>query len=229
MNIAEILKDKPSGIQLYSLTFGELLYEGLMYNLDEYIITHDNELITYLFMSDGRFHKNGECTLYPSRKMRDWKKFSWKKGDVLVSNDGSKNVIFDGFMNDIYTLFKGKHSFDKYRYDGYEYAGTGYNLNTKDYSLEEEGAAKKYINVIENRLNRKLNMKTLKVEDIKPKWTPKPFDKVLVRCSKADKWSIDFFSHIDKGDYICSGDSWFKYCLPYNEETKKLIGTTNWE
>lgn len=26
--------------------------------------------------------------------------------------------------------------------------------------------------------------------------------------------------------YICTGDAWFGYCLPYNEETAKLIGTT---
>ena len=55
----------------------------------------------------------------------------------------------------------------------------------------------------------------------------KPFDKVIVRCSKADKWSIDFFSYKVPNGYICTGDSWFGYCLPYNEETAKLIGTTN--
>lgn len=25
---------------------------------------------------------------------------------------------------------------------------------------------------------------------------------------------------------VCTGDAWFGYCLPYNEETAKLIGTT---
>lgn len=54
----------------------------------------------------------------------------------------------------------------------------------------------------------------------------KPFDKVIVRCSKADKWSIDFFSYKVHNGYICTGDAWFGYCLPYNEETEKLIGTT---
>lgn len=29
------------------------------------------------------------------------------------------------------------------------------------------------------------------IVDLKLKWTPKPFDKVVVRCGKADKWSID--------------------------------------
>ena len=33
------------------------------------------------------------------------------------------------------------------------------------------------------------------IVDLKPKVKLKPFDKVIVRCSKADKWSIDFFSY----------------------------------
>ena len=61
---------------------------------------------------------------------------------------------------------------------------------------------------------------------VKPKVEFKPFDKVVVRCSEADRWSIDFFSYKAPNGYICTGDAWFGYCLPYNEETAKLIGTT---
>lgn len=62
--------------------------------------------------------------------------------------------------------------------------------------------------------------------DLKQKVEFKPFDKVVVRCSEADRWSIDFFSYKAPNGYICTGDAWFGYCLPYNEETAKLIGTT---
>lgn len=65
------------------------------------------------------------------------------------------------------------------------------------------------------------------IVDLKLKWIPKPFDKVVVRCGEADKWSIDFFSYKVSNGYICTGDAWFGYCLPYNEETAKLVGTTN--
>ena len=45
-----------------------------------------------------------------------------------------------------------------------------------------------------------------------------------------DKWSIDFFSYKVPNGYICTGDAWFGYCLPYNEETAHLLGTTDdWE
>ena len=65
------------------------------------------------------------------------------------------------------------------------------------------------------------------IVDLKLKWTPKPFDKVIVRCSKADKWSIDFFSYKVSNGYICTGDAWFGYCLPYNDETAHLLGTAD--
>ena len=68
------------------------------------------------------------------------------------------------------------------------------------------------------------------IVDLKPKVELKPFDKVIVRCSKADKWSIDFFSYKVSNGYICTGDAWFGYCLPYNDETAHLLGTTDdWE
>lgn len=68
------------------------------------------------------------------------------------------------------------------------------------------------------------------IVNLKHKCEFKPFDKVVVRCGKADKWSIDFFSYKVSNGYICTGDAWFGYCLPYNEETAHLLGTTDdWE
>lgn len=60
--------------------------------------------------------------------------------------------------------------------------------------------------------------------------TLKPFDRVLVRFSAINCWKCDFLSHIVNvaGDnsYVCvSGASYNEYCIPYNEETKHLVGT----
>lgn len=60
---------------------------------------------------------------------------------------------------------------------------------------------------------------------IEPEYSFKPFDKVLVRDSDYDKWSCDFFSYMEEGQAICADTYWLQ-CLPYNEETAKLIGTT---
>lgn len=57
-----------------------------------------------------------------------------------------------------------------------------------------------------------------------------PFDKVIVRYYNDKEWSVNLFSHFlvingTKGVVACG--SFFKYCIPYNEETKHLLGTVN--
>ena len=70
-----------------------------------------------------------------------------------------------------------------------------------------------------------------KVEKFNPK-TLKPFDKVLVkyRLDCDFDWECDLFSHIDNKDdefpCHCVGTN-YRYCIPYNNETKHLVGTTN--
>ena len=67
----------------------------------------------------------------------------------------------------------------------------------------------------------------------KEKFDPKtlnPFDKVLVRNTRSEIWSCGFFSHTDVLDYILKynvGDVLYAMCIPYNDETKHLIGTTD--
>jgi len=58
-----------------------------------------------------------------------------------------------------------------------------------------------------------------------------PFDRVLVRSDDAyNPWEISFFGWYDKDSdnpYTCINGSAWKECLPYNENTAKLIGTTD--
>ena len=68
-----------------------------------------------------------------------------------------------------------------------------------------------------------------KKERFDPK-TLKPFDKVLVRFD-CGVWSATLFSHLidskfanKKYDIICCGTV-FGYCIPYNDDTKHLVGT----
>lgn len=67
----------------------------------------------------------------------------------------------------------------------------------------------------------------------KPKFDPKTlntFDKVLVRDINSEKWKIQLFSHIIKDcfpyEYHCIG-SCYNFCIPYNDDTKHLVGTTD--
>ena len=64
-----------------------------------------------------------------------------------------------------------------------------------------------------------------------PKFDPKtlqPFDKVLVRDSEAGEWACGIFSHIScvKQYHFRIINSYYKYCISYNDETKHLVGTT---
>ena len=73
-------------------------------------------------------------------------------------------------------------------------------------------------------MNKNINLTTNKFD---PK-TLNPFDKVLVRDSYDYNWICDIFSNII-GDsfeykYRCIGSS-YKYCIPYNNDTKHLLGT----
>ena len=61
--------------------------------------------------------------------------------------------------------------------------------------------------------------------------TLKPFDKVLVRDFAGTEWSCDLFSYIEsiksqEESFICTGGISFNFCIPYNDKTKHLVGTT---
>ena len=56
--------------------------------------------------------------------------------------------------------------------------------------------------------------------------TLQPFDKVLVRNYNNRIWEPDLFGYI-KGDWVWSLQTAYNQCIPYNEETKHLIGTSN--
>ena len=65
-----------------------------------------------------------------------------------------------------------------------------------------------------------------KTEKFDPK-TLKPFDRVLARNHGSHRWACDLFSDIIDGDecmYHCIG-SYYRYCIPYNDDTKHLVGT----
>ena len=66
-----------------------------------------------------------------------------------------------------------------------------------------------------------------KNEKFDPK-TLKAYDKVLVSDSDGGRWKINIFSHISNGayPYRCIVD-FYKRCIPYNKETKHLVGTTD--
>ena len=69
----------------------------------------------------------------------------------------------------------------------------------------------------------------LSIEIEKPKFNPKdlkPFDKVLVRDYKYDFWRARFYDYCKDGEYGTTDGGWrWRYCIPFNDETKHLHNT----
>lgn len=66
------------------------------------------------------------------------------------------------------------------------------------------------------------------------KFNPKslqPFDKVLVKDSIGISWHIQFFEAIHEWDknfpFKCVGGKGYSFCIPYNDDTKHLIGKSD--
>ena len=168
LNITEILKNKPIGIKLYSPIFGDCTLCYIKNETNDICVKTLYDEIRF-FDFEGRYNAGGECLLFPSKEMRDWSKFAWKKGDVLVSNDGGTEVIFDKWYDDTYTNFYSKHYLNSEDENNIKY-NEAFLCTTERYSLEDKDTAQTYINTIEKRLGGKLNLDTLEIEKTQPEF-----------------------------------------------------------
>lgn len=258
INIAAILKDKPQGTKLYDW----------LHNIDvelDTISTTDTETVVwctnetnnnttchrgYSEFGTERGYPDGLRILFPSKGMRDWSKFTWKKGDVLYSAGLKEYCVFNKFISDGYLMFISNYNVDENTkrvvpktYDP--------DKNTVNYEKVSDEKATEIISLIEEHYGGKLNLSTLEIEkqqlfealakeskqwdagkkmiiDLKPKVELKPFDNVLVRHQKTEEWRANIFSHTDKTDeyldYVCVNGRW-EFCIPY-EGNESLLGTT---
>lgn len=149
INIAKILKNKPEGTKLWTDMFGSVTLYVVTDTCDAFQVKHHNK--EPWFDEDGKLYKEGVLCIYPSKSMRDWEKFSWKKGDVLISDCGFM-CIFKEWASDDYTKFNGCY------FDGMP------NTETAKYSKVDNNIAYGYIRDIENRCGGKLNLETLEIE-----------------------------------------------------------------
>ena len=156
INIAEILRHKPYGIKLYSPIFGECAFCYVREDTNDICVKKHNGVIEY-FNSEGLYFTLGEVMLFPSKEMRDWKKFAWKKGDLLINSCGFQ-CIFKEWVSDDYTKFNGCYSNSR---DGYEDVS---NAKTANFVKLDDNTTYEYVRKIERKLGGKLNLKTLEIE-----------------------------------------------------------------
>lgn len=145
----------------------------------------------------------------------------YKDGDVLIEKNGKCPFIYKSINNGFCDFYAGISSanilvFRKLgtwcpisQIGGYANEEQRQQL-IKALQKSEESLAKEY-------LKRFFNIE----EEFKP------FDKVLVR-DKGEDWKATFFSHYSKNStypYFTTGTACYEECIPYNEETKHLLGT----
>lgn len=315
INIAKILKNKPEGTKLWTDMFGSVTLYVVTDACDAFQVKHHNK--EPWFDEDGKLYKEGVLCIYPSKSMRDWEKFAWKKGDVLYSAGLKEYCVFNKFISDGYLMFISKYNVDENTkrvvpktYDP--------DKNTVNYEKVSDEKATEIISLIEEHYGGKLNLSTLEIEkqsefkdgdivalvvrkcthiaifqsrqeayigfhavlcqndellleepfredvgdielrlatdsekqqlfdalekegkawdsdkkqivDLPKKCEFKVFEKVLVRESKTDEWTPNFFFKIHRDDerYVMVCGDMYNYCIPYNEETSHLLGTTD--
>lgn len=223
INLAKILNGKPVNTKLWSPLFGDVYTSSICSEDTIIVVNHHAESSS--FYNNGKYfdHAEAEPLLFPSKEMRDWRKFAWKKGDLLINSCGFQ-CIFKEWASGDYTKFNGCYSNSR---DGYEDVT---NAETAKFDKLDNNIAYGYVREIERKLGGILNLTTLEIEkqqvvELKSKVEIKPFDKVLVRNDKEDQWSANIFSYQVRDMYYCLGESYWRYCIPYigNES---LLGTT---
>ena len=178
INISYILKDKKNGIRLYSPIFGDCTYCCVREDTNDICVKKHNGVKEF-FDSKGLYYNTGEVMLFPSNDMRDWSKFAWNRGDVLISDCGFV-CIFKEWASDDYTRFNGCY------FDGMP------NAQTAKYSKLDNNTAYGYIRELEKRCGGVLNLKTLRIE----KTNFKDGDVLFVKCN--DSAFIEIFEYSKK-------------------------------
>lgn len=204
INIAEILKDKPQGTKLYSSACGKCELKEVddksfkvSFYSSKFGFMNDGEGI---FDKNGNLYDDGECIIFPSKEMRDWGKFAWKKGDVLVNKDESVHIIFEKFEDDAYKNFHGQYYLWEEGGSMVSFEEDENYMQTSDFNKANKEDAQEYIYKIEKILGGKLNRETLEIEKAQPEF--KDCDFITIKLPRGRSLIGVFKAEDDKKYYL---------------------------
>lgn len=219
LNLAELLKDCPKGTKFYTPICGEVEFVTVAINHSDYpIITRDSDDIKQIFTEKGCYvySRFAECVLFPSKEQRDW--------NVWKAEQKKKHQYQVGD----YIIFKGNDNLNPLVYKILDIDNTFYEIEAISDPKEYTQSLSLFDPILEN---------SIKVNQFDPKWL-KPFNRVLVRDKNMFQWRISYFNSLeDTAPFFNSINGTYYQCIPYNLETKHLVGTTekapefyiNWE
>lgn len=211
IDLTKILKDCPIGWEFYSSIYGYVIFHKIEnsseYPIKFFYINKNNSKNYGSVTKQGLhvFYFNGECTLFPSKEQRDWSKFTaiWYKNDRFDQKMVKPKFKVGDRVRHKETNKDDVYEISKVYDDSYGIVGFTWMIYMK-YQDQYE--------LIPNKFDPK---------------TLKPFDKVLVRDKSCYNWMCELFSHIkieSEFKYWCISNG-YKYCIPYNNDTKHLAGT----
>lgn len=116
LNLSKILKDCPKGMLLWSPFLGEIKFIRVKND----VIYVDRVGIEFAFFSDGKYDREGECMLFPSKDQRDWSKFKapvkrfnpeeFKPFDKVLLCDNEIRAWIPGFFGSLLKDLDGKYA-----------------------------------------------------------------------------------------------------------------------
>ena len=237
INIAELLKDCPRGMELDCTMYDNCTFDGIedVGYIDILVKTPSGRIRLTKEGCYIRHDDYAKCIIFPKGKTT-WEGFHrpFEDGDIvyfITEHNNEYITIFKESARDYLETYidvvivTSKCSLDSLFYVD----------NIKEQRLATEEEKQKLFDAIKaNGYRWDAETKTLQkvIKPILNKFdiaSLKPFDKVLVRDNDDCIWRADFYSHYEDGQhyyYICVGDA-YKQCIPYNKETAYLVGTTN--
>lgn len=230
LNLVEILKDCPKGMELDCTMYDNATFGGIIENRLYPIKVNvgDGPIVSLTKYGQYTDDEYAKCIIFPKGETT-WEGFvlphKFKDGDIVATNTGGWIGITMGGHAHSYmpTYCVLSHNREVKLYFGRK-EQWGFNR------LATEEEKQKLFKAIKDK-GYKWNAETKTLEKlVKPKFDPKtlqPFDRVLVKvCSY---WRIEWFSNMYEymGNiyYACAMSSYTE-CIPYNEDTKHLVGTT---
>ena len=230
INIAEILKNCPKGMELDCTIFNDVtLYRIDTSSENEYPIRIETKNGNFLDLTKYGTYSNVEeskCVIFPKGKTT-WVGFvppcKFKDGDVVAGENCvcSYITIFRKFIDD--TSFS--HHVCLTSFGNFKVDDISDNANLR---LATEEEKQKLFQTIKNN-GYKWNAETKTLETLTPNkfdiTALKPFDKVLMRSSNAREWVGTFYSHYSNNKFYGCGMC-CDQCIPY-EGNEHLLGTTN--
>ena len=251
INIAELIKDCPKGMELDCTMFDNVTFVRVDNNRERFPIEivvgglHSKYLTKEGCFHDTTLLPEAKCVIFPKGETT-WEGFTppcqFKDGDIVyIKTKGYNQNEFIIIFKEIKNEHIHKHACFAYQmlYTRKNAVCHLVDVEIMRFATEEE-KQKLFDAIKANGYHWNSETKTLEklfpynigkqneYELVPNKFditTLKPYDKVLVRDCDKDMWCVSIFSHTRKDKYFCIG-SWHNQCIPY-DANKKLLGTTN--